>query len=93
MESRRCCGKPIRRCSLSVTPGIVESYGTQWPDVTCIDFWVYRDAAEGTASTSTEGWTSDHEVRDLPLTGDGILDGRAIGAVMARILQVDPPLA
>ena len=20
--------------------GIVESYGTQWPDVTCIDFWV-----------------------------------------------------
>jgi hypothetical protein len=73
--------------------GIVESYGTGWSGVTCIDFWVYLDAADGTASTSTEGWTSDHEVRDLPLTGIGILDGRAIGAVMARILQVDPPLA
>ena len=73
--------------------GVVESYGTQWPDVTCIDFWVYLDAAEGTASTSTEGWTSEHEVRDLSLTGDGTQDGRAIGAVMARILRVDPPLA
>ena len=70
--------------------GIIESYGAQWPQVTCIDFWVYIDAAQGQARTSTEGWSADHDTT-LDLTGDGIRDGLAIGALMARILRVPAP--
>ena len=70
--------------------GIAESYGDQWP-AHCIDFWVYVDGRKRRARTSTEGWGPDQDVDALPLTGDGLKDGLAIGAVMARILRVSPP--
>jgi hypothetical protein len=72
--------------------GIIESYGAQWPEVTCIDYWVYLDDAPGQARTSTEGWSADQDAT-LDLTGDGFRDGLTIGTVMARILRVPPPEA
>lgn len=71
--------------------GIAETYGDQWPDTHCIDFWVYIDGRRRQARTSTEGWTAGQDVDALPLTGDGVEDGLAIGDVMARILRVAPP--
>ena len=71
--------------------GIVESYGDQWPQVTCIDFWVYVDGPARQARTSTEGWSSDQDEPALALTGDGARDGLLIAAVMAGILRVSPP--
>ena len=68
--------------------GIVESYGDQWADVHCIDYWVYLDI-EGQARLSTEGW---QEVDDLlVLSGDGVADGVLIGTAIARILRVAAP--
>jgi hypothetical protein len=69
--------------------GIAESYGDQWP-APCIDFWVYVDGRRRQARTSTEG-CADQDVDALPLTGDGVKDGVAIGSVMACILRVSPP--
>ncbi len=69
--------------------GIVEAYGDQWSQVTCIDFWVYVDGELRQARTSTEGWDFAEQVLDL--TGVGATDGQAIGDVMARILRVAPP--
>jgi hypothetical protein len=71
--------------------GIIEPYGDQWPQVTCIDFWVYVDGPARQARTRTEGWSSDLDEPALALTGDGARDGLLIAAVMAGILRVPPP--
>ena len=70
--------------------GTVESYGDRWPEVHCIDYWVYLDR-EGQARLSTEGWYDAQDV--LALTGDGVADGVVIGTAMARILRVAAPTA
>src|SRR5262245_8933835 len=35
---------------------IVDSYGDQWDDVHCIDYWVYVDADDEVCRLSVEGW-------------------------------------
>jgi hypothetical protein len=82
--------EPHRFAARYPDSGIIESYGDQWPRVACIDFWVYLDAAHGQARTSTEGWSAGLDV-GLDLTGNGVRDGLAIGAAMARILRVPAP--
>jgi len=70
--------------------GIVASCRDRWPEVYCIDYWVYLDS-EGQSRLSTEGW---HDVGDVyALTGDGVADGVIIGTAMARILRVAAPPA
>jgi hypothetical protein len=82
--------EPERFAARYPDSGISESYGDQWFQVTCIDFWVYLDGAPGQARTSTEGWSADQDTT-LALTGDGFRDGLKIGTVMARILRVPAP--
>jgi len=67
---------------------IVESYGEQWPNVPCIDYWVKVDGRDGQARLTIEGWPDPN---DLSLTGDGTRDGLAIGTVVAAILRVPSP--
>ena len=82
--------EPERFAARYPSSGIIESYGVQWSQVTCIDFWVYLDDPRGQARTSTEGWSADQDAT-LALTGDGLRDGLSIGTVMARILRVPAP--
>jgi hypothetical protein len=69
--------------------GIIESYGRdQWATVPCIDYWVYLDDGSSHARLSVDGWPNPEPVL---LTGDGAIDGLAIGTAMAQILRVPPP--
>lgn len=52
---------------------IVESYGEQWPEVTCIDFWIYVEPQKSQCRVSIEGWNLSDFYVDA--TGDGHLDG------------------
>jgi hypothetical protein len=68
--------------------GIVESYGGQWPSVSCIDSWAYIENDGVQARISTEMQFAD---RVVALTGVGPIDGKAIAVVMATTLGVSPP--
>ncbi len=68
---------------------IEESYGDEWPGVTCIDYWIYVDPVTMTARLSVEGWRDPDEALDL--TGDGAEDGRRLASELAQILGVAFP--
>lgn len=68
---------------------IEDSYGDQWPDVTCIDYWIYVDPVTLTARLSVEGWNGTDETVDL--TSDGRLDGQRLASAFAHILGVESP--
>jgi hypothetical protein len=68
---------------------IEESYGDEWPGVTCIDYWIYVDPVSMTARLSVEGGSDPDEALDL--TGDGAEDGRRLATELARILGVAFP--
>jgi hypothetical protein len=80
--------EPARFAERYPDSGIVRTYGDQWP-APCIDYWVYVDAAAGTALLSVEGWSLGRE--SLDLTGDGARDGLVLAEAFARILRVPPP--
>ena len=63
------------------------SYASAWPPH-CIDYWIYVDPRQMTATLSPEGWNMHDET--LPITGDGARDGRLICAWFARVLGVPP---
>ena len=65
--------------------GIVESYGDQWP-APCIDYWIYIESEKRQVRLSIEGW--GFADMNVPITGDGAVDGRAIAAKFANILKV-----
>lgn len=66
---------------------IAESYGNIWPDVHCIDYWVYLNEP-GFARLSIEGW----DVPELYIKLQGNpWDGYALRGMFARILGVTPP--
>lgn len=70
--------------------GIIETYGTeQWPDVTCIDWWVYLHPDTKQARISVEGWNLPELW--LPLSGHGEQDGCELADVFARFLGVPSP--
>ncbi len=70
--------------------GIVETYGDQqWPDVRCIDYWVYVDHANGRCRLSVEGWNLPELYLDLH--GNGGRDGAHIADTFARILAIPSP--
>ena len=72
--------------------GIVESYGPeQWPDVHCIDYWVYVDHEQRRCRISVEGWNLPDLI--IELHGSSGLDGAAIADTLARILAVPSPRA
>lgn len=72
--------------------GVIESYGAaQWPDVHCIDYWLYVEHDPPRARLSVEGWNTP-ELR-LDLDGRGAVDGPRIAAEFARILRVRAPRA
>ena len=70
--------------------GIVDSYGeSQWPEVRCIDYWVYVDHERSRCRLSVEGWNLPELMIDLH--GRSGLDGSAIADTFARILGVPSP--
>lgn len=70
--------------------GIVESYGPdQWPDVTCIDWWVTVDSTTQRVRISVEGWNLPDLWIDL--SGNGTQDGCELADVFARLLDVRSP--
>ena len=69
---------------------IEESYGDQWPQVGCIDFWIYLDVQAMSAQLSTEGWSGPDP--RIAMTGDGPVDGHALAAAFAKILRVPFPV-
>ena len=68
---------------------IEDSYGDQWPGVTCIDYWIYVDPVTMTARLSVEGWSGADQT--VNLTGDGRMDGRRLASEFAHILGVAFP--
>lgn len=68
---------------------IEESYGDEWPGVSCIDYWVYVDPVAMVAYLSVEGWNRTDDSVDL--TGDGRVDGRRLASEFAHILGVALP--
>jgi hypothetical protein len=82
--------EPLRFAAKYPDSGIVETYGEgQWPDVHCIDYWVYIDHENRRCRLSVEGWN----LPDLSIELDGHsgLDGPAIADTFARILGVASP--
>lgn len=69
--------------------GIVETYGDQWPDVHCIDYWAYIDRDSGRCRLSVEGWNLPELL--IELRGHGGFDGTAIAHTFARILGFRSP--
>ena len=69
--------------------GVVDSYGDQWPDVSCIDYWVHVDHHKRQCRLSIEGWNVPQLL--VNMTGEGLLDGAAIAGTFARILAVPSP--
>jgi hypothetical protein len=69
---------------------VIESYGEeQWPDVTCIDYWIYVDADRGCCRVSAQGWNLSEFSVDA--TGNGDVDGMRLAGLLARILAVPWP--
>jgi hypothetical protein len=68
---------------------IEDSYGDQWPGVTCIDYWIYVDPMTMTARLSMEGRNGADDIVDL--AGDGAVDGRRLAAQFAHVLGVELP--
>lgn len=81
--------EPARFAARYPDSRIEESYGDQWPGVTCVDYWIYVDPVTMTARLSVEGWSGTDETVDL--TGDGLVDGRRLASTFARILGVASP--
>lgn len=90
-NTQRCCGRPNPPFSPfgTQTGRIEDSYGDEWPWVTCIDYWIYVDPVTMTARLSAEGWSGTDETVDL--TGDGRVDGRRLASAFAHILGVALP--
>ncbi|TIC82181.1 hypothetical protein E8D34_16990 [Nocardioides sp. GY 10113] len=65
---------------------IDRSYGDQWPDTPCLDYWAYLDLDERRCRIAVEGWRYPEFV--VPLRGNGDVDGGAVAAVFAGILRV-----
>ena len=71
---------------------IIESYGAQqWPDVTCVDYWVYVEPEKNRCRVSVEGWNLCEFFVDV--TGDGHRDGMDLASLLARILAIPWPLS
>ena len=71
--------------------GIIESYGDQWPQVGCIDFWVYAEHEKRQCRLSVEGWNLPDLV--LPFAGSKRMHACSIADTFARILGVQSPRA
>ena len=69
--------------------GVAESYGQQWRDVSCIDYWVHVDHHKRRCRLRVEGWNLPELT--VHATGEGPLDGAAIASTFARILAVRSP--
>jgi hypothetical protein len=83
---------PARFADTYPDSGIVESYGEdRWPQVHCIDFWVYVEHENRQCRLSMEGWNLPDLV--LPFTGNRTLDACGIADTFARVLGVQSPRA
>jgi hypothetical protein len=71
--------------------GVIGSYGEHWPEVGCIDFWVYVEHEKGQVRLSIEGWALPELV--LPFTGSKDIHAYGIADTFARILGVRSPRA
>lgn len=81
--------EPARFAARYPDSRIEDSYGDEWPGVSCIDYWIYVDPLTMTARVSVEGWNRPDETVDL--TGDGRVDGRRLVSEFAQILGVALP--
>ncbi|HEU4674463.1 MAG TPA: hypothetical protein VFS29_00630 [Motilibacteraceae bacterium] len=81
--------EPARFAARYPDSRIEDSYGDQWPGVSCIDYWIYVDPVTMTARLSMEGWNGADTV--VELTGDGAVDGRRLAAEFAHVLGVEVP--
>ncbi|MCW2759063.1 MAG: hypothetical protein JWO46_2809 [Nocardioidaceae bacterium] len=75
---------PVRFVEKYPHSGVKESYGDQWADVHCLDYWLSFDEP-GRILVSIEGWN----FRDVSLELDeGGLFALGLAALFARVLQV-----
>jgi hypothetical protein len=79
--------EPARFAARYPDSRIEDSYGDQWPGVTCLDYWIYVDPATMTARLSVEGWSATEQAVDL--TGDARVDGGRLASEFAHILGVE----
>jgi len=83
---------PTRFAATYPDSGIIRSYGDeQWPEVTCIDFWVYAEHEQQQCRLSVEGWNLPDLL--LPFTGSSTIHANGISDTFARILGVQSPRA
>ncbi len=66
--------------------GLRESYGSQFDEAPCIDYWIHVDLAAQTARLNVEGWSLPEVV--VPLSGHPSMDAARLAALVARLLGV-----
>jgi hypothetical protein len=56
--------------------------------IPCVDFWIYlTQGGPGHVELSWEGWTSPRD--PVPITGDGVQDGRMLADLLRVHLRLD----